>query len=61
MKLTVTIDMGNDAFAEDPCAELKRIFGVVNNKVAEVDGRSKIDNILVDVNGNSVGRVKLSR
>jgi hypothetical protein len=53
--------MGNDAFAEDPCAELKRILNVVNGKVAKVDGRGKINDNLVDINGNSVGRVRLNR
>lgn len=50
MTFTMTVDMDNAAFADDP-DELARILAVVRGRVreGETDGRC------MDVNGNRVG------
>lgn len=68
MKLKVTIDMDNDAFVEDPMGELERILWTVRNKVERQLCRAEdclcdapeIDDKLLDINGNTIGKVVLS-
>lgn len=65
MKLTVKINMDNDAFCD--ASELGRILSLVESKVQRQMGRSEatvcdapeVDDKLLDINGNTVGSVKL--
>lgn len=66
MKLTITIDMNNAAFEDDP-EELLRILKTVPAKVEEqrlrhadcVCDALEAGDKLLDINGNAVGTIKL--
>jgi hypothetical protein len=72
VELTIKISMDDAAF-EESHTELERILGKVNGKVARLldraegclcdadEGDMTIDDKLLDSNGNTVGRVRLSR
>lgn len=51
-KITITMNTDNSAFEEDFVGEFKRIL----SEVYPTDG-----DVLVDSNGNTVGRVKIER
>ena len=67
MHLRIEVDMSNDAFVEDPLGELVRVLSTVVNKVRNQRDRDprcicdapEIDDVLKDVNGNTVGSIKL--
>ena len=67
MKIKIEIDCENDALHNDPEGELRRILGMVPNKILkqlERDGRciceaKESSDKLLDINGNTVGFVKL--
>ena len=67
MKLTIEIKMGDDALARHPHAELERLLDTVKGKVLRQLDRDvqvvcdapEVDDKLVDINGNTVGSVKL--
>jgi hypothetical protein len=52
MGFTMTISTDNDAFATDATAEIARILRETTRRV--VNGH--MDGVLLDVNGNRVGR-----
>ena len=54
--LTITIDTGNAAFADDACTEVARILHKLAAKYEDVS----LDNTIVlhDINGNPVGKAK---
>lgn len=56
---TIRIDTANAAFEDDPAPEIARILRRVADEVAEYyPGHSQT---LLDVNGNDVGRAKITR
>jgi len=59
MKITITINTGNDAFYEDPEAEIGRIL---TKLIDTIPGRLEPDNSwpLIDYNGGTVGKVTVS-
>jgi len=67
MKLTIEINMDNAAFDGPLCGELSRILSSVTRKVESQLERSpecicdapEIDDKLLDINGNTVGSVRL--
>jgi len=69
MKVTIELSMDNAAFEENPTLELSRIMETVTGKVARQlqreDGclciADEIDDKLMDINGNTVGFVKLEK
>jgi hypothetical protein len=69
MKIVIEIDCGNAALHDDPPNELRRILATVPGKVAaqlERDGRCICEalesaDMLKDINGNTVGTVKIVR
>lgn len=69
MKVTIELSLDNAAFDEDPTLELSRIMETVTGKVARQlqreDGclciAAEIDDKLLDINGNTVGFVKLEK
>ena len=48
----LTVEMDNEAFTDDPGPELARILFEVRRKVAN----GHTDGVIMDVNGNKVGR-----
>jgi len=72
MKLQITINIEGDAFARDPWLELHKAFLNVEKKAGEVlvlrreEGSEvelicEVDSPVLDTNGNTVGRVTLTR
>lgn len=69
MKLTIEIEMSNAAFQENPTLELSRTMDTVAGKVSRQLQREdgcicvalEIDDKLKDINGNTVGFVKLEK
>jgi len=67
MKIEITIDTDNAAFEDDP-GELRRILDTVTAKVTSQLAREpgcvcdapEIDDKLLDINGNTVGRVRVT-
>lgn len=57
MKLIIEIDMGNDAFVEDERLEVKRIL--VDYMFRIQAHRNIVECSLRDINGNTVGSVKI--
>jgi hypothetical protein len=52
-RLTITIETGNAAFADDPCRELARILRAQADLIES--GMATDETPLRDVNGNRVG------
>lgn len=59
--LTMNVDMGNDAFHQDPCGELARILRVVADKIERGDYYPGHSVTILDVNGNDAGRWKIAQ
>jgi len=67
MKLTIEIEMDNDAFADEPETELARVLRTCTDKFQRQLARAnyclcdapEVDDKLLDVNGNTVGRIRL--
>ncbi len=57
MMATITVEMDNAAFEKRPATELARILRRLAKRI-EQDGED--DCVLMDINGNSVGRFKVS-
>jgi hypothetical protein len=60
MRLTITINLDNEAFAPEPGEEVSRILNRVRRELADrhladLDGLN-----LQDLNGNTVGSVKVA-
>jgi len=58
-EFTVVIGLGNDAFADEPRAEVARILRVIAHQVANLVGAvddGPADRAVLDENGNTVGR-----
>ena len=58
MKLIITINMGNEAFTDDPQTECQRIINdaLGRHLVSQLDTHP-----LYDYNGNNVGTMKIQR
>jgi hypothetical protein len=66
MKFKVEISLGNDAFADQPSAEVERILRAVTRDVHLVFARREAEGFaaktrLFDMNGNVVGKVWISK
>lgn len=67
MKAIIEIELGNAAFEDDLYGELQRILGTVPRKVYKQLSRAggclctaaEADDLLKDVNGNTVGTVRV--
>lgn len=56
MKFTLTVQMDNDTFADDPAPELQRIMCLVSAEVARYQGGT-----IRDACGNQVGQWEIQR
>ena len=63
MKLKITIDLSNDAFAEAAAQEVQRMLNAMIERLADApSGGLMLTKIpLRDLNGNRVGEVKVGR
>lgn len=69
MRLVIEIELDNDAFANEPELEVGRILDTCGGKffrqLSRVGGclcdASEVDDKLLDVNGNTVGSIRLIR
>ena len=57
MMLRIEIDLDNDAFQDDPYAEIEEIFDTIIEDLPDTESPGSIQ--LRDSNGNSVGFAKL--
>ena len=57
MQLKIKINMDNAAF-DEPVEELQRIFRGLADKLLEV--HSGMENSIIDVNGNKIGRMVIT-
>jgi hypothetical protein len=61
MRVTLTVDCDNDAFANDPAAELARILRDAADKFSRNGVNIGDESPLFDVNGNRTGYFQVSR
>lgn len=60
MKLTITIQMDNAAFEGDPGSEAGRILVELIENLDAQELRPGLSETLRDVNGNTIGKAKVS-
>lgn len=66
MTFTLTINCDNDAFHEDPNAEVARVLHETANRVISGDldlpyGMATYNRTIYDINGNDIGRATYKR
>lgn len=61
MKLTLTIRMDNEAFAPEPELEVARILHSLADRCSQNIGAVGYEHAVLDVNGNKVGTVRITR
>lgn len=68
MQIKIWIECDNSAFDDDPIPEVKRILQTIPGKIREQLGRQECkcttlesSDVLLDINGNTVGRVCLTK
>lgn len=63
MKLTITIQMDNAAFEDAPACELGRILGGLVDDLKNGQELQKAGDVvsLRDINGNTVGKARVSK
>jgi hypothetical protein len=60
MKVTITINMDNAAFDEEPRYELARILGGLSSTIELFGIESVSQDPILDINGNRVGSLSLT-
>jgi O-succinylbenzoate synthase len=61
VKLKIEINMDNAAFGDgDAGAEVARILRRLADKYESYGDMANIENVILDINGNKVGRVKVT-
>ena len=61
MKLNLTIQMDNEAFSPEPEVEVARILHALADRCGQNLGIVGYERAVLDVNGNKVGTVKITR